>query len=406
MSSELAIACVTRTLRELINDALKVSLPTDLPADVTPTGQIQVTTLPLDKVRTVNANGNLINLYLYSTVPNPAFRNGLPPRSGTGSGGEPPLALNLHYLVTAFGQDDNELIAQLLLGRAMLALHDHALLMPQALADALSAANVQEQTERVRITPHSLGFEEMSKLWMAYQTQYRLSAAYEASILLIDSQRTPKLAPPVRSANIAVTPFKRPTIEQVAPQVAGVGARLTLTGSNLGDPTTRILVAGLRVAPVSADERSLVLTLPADVPAGVNTVQVVQEVPLGTPPVAHAGVGFQSNAVAFMLSPAITTTGPINVARGTTLQLTVAPPVGLNQRALLILDDQQIPLAPHAPGDPPTSSTLSFGIPKDFVARSYLARVMVDGASSTLEVDTDTASPTFNQYIGPTVTLT
>src|SRR5205085_12459749 len=88
MSNELAIACVTRTLRTLISDALKVPLPTDLPADVTPTGQILVTTLPLDKVRTVNANGNLINLYLYSTVPCPAFRNGLPPRGGAGSGGE------------------------------------------------------------------------------------------------------------------------------------------------------------------------------------------------------------------------------------------------------------------------------------------------------------------------------
>lgn len=405
MSNALAIASVTRGLRALVNQALQAPLPANLPADTVPTTQIQVTTLPLDKVRTFSANGNLLNLYLYSTVPNPALSNGMPPRGGP-AGGEPPLALNLHYMLTAFGQDDNELIAQLLLGRAMLALHDNPLLMPSDLADALGAADVQDQIERVRITPHSLGFEEMSKLWMAYQTQYRLSAAYEASVVLIDSARPAKVAPPVRAASIVVAPFRTPTIDQVTPQVAASGATMTLAGSNLGAATTQVVVAGLRVTPSTIGDRTLSFTLPAGVPAGVNTVQVVQEVPLGSPPVVHPGVGFESNAAAFMLSPSITTASPISVARGAVLQLAVAPPVGRSQRAVLLLDDQQVASAPHAPGDPDTSGTVSFPIPSAFVARSYLARVMIDGACSALVTDTTPASPTFNQFVGPTVTLT
>jgi hypothetical protein len=405
MSTALAIATVTRTLRAVINAALQEALPANLPADVVPTGQLQVTTLPLDRVRTVHANGSLINLYLYSTVPSPAFRNGQPPRAG-GGGAELPLALNLHYMLTAYGQDDNELIAQLMLGRAMLALHDNALLMPADLADALGAAGVQEQIERVRLTPHSLGFEEMSKLWMAYQTQYRLSSAYEASVVLIDSRKPSKIAPPVRTTSIVVAPFARPVIEQLAPQVAAPGATISLTGSNLGDPATQVLVAGLRVSPTTRAERSLVFTLPAGVPAGVNTVQVVQEVPLGVPAVAHNGVGFASNAVAFMLSPSITQAAPISVARGATLQLTVSPPVGVGQRVVLLLDDTALTLAPHAPGDPATSTTVAFPIPANMVARGYLARVMVDGASSPLATDTTAGSPTLGQYIGPTVTVT
>jgi hypothetical protein len=95
MSSALAIASVTRGLRALVNQALQAPLPANLPADTVPTTQVQVTTLPLDKVRSFSANGNLLNLYLYSTVPNPALSNGLPPRGGP-AGGEPPLALNLH----------------------------------------------------------------------------------------------------------------------------------------------------------------------------------------------------------------------------------------------------------------------------------------------------------------------
>jgi hypothetical protein len=35
----------------------------------------------------------------------------------------------------------------------------------------------------------------------------------------------------------------------------------------------------------------------------------------------------------------------------------------------------------------------------------YLVRVQIDGAESLLEVDTDSASPTFNHYIGPTVEI-
>ena len=405
MSSALAIASVTRGLRALVNQALQAPLPANLPADTLPTTQIHVTTLPLDKVRTFSANGNLLNLYLYSMVPNPALSNGLPPRGGP-AGGEPQLALNLHYMLTAFGQDDNELIAQLLLGRAMLALHDNPLLMPSDLADALGAADVQGQIERVRITPHSLGFEEMSKLWMAYQTQYRLSAAYEASVVLIDSARPAKVAPPVRSASIVVSPFRTPSIEQVTPQVAPPGATMTLAGSNLGAATTQVVVAGLRVTPSTIGDRTLSFTLPAGVPAGVNTVRVVQEVPLGVPPVVHPGVGFESNAAAFMLSPRITTASPISAARGAVLQLSVSPAVGRDQRAVLLLDDQQVASVPHAPGDPDTSNTVSFPIPAAFVPRSYLARVMVDGACSALVTDTTPASPTFNQFVGPTVTLT
>lgn len=404
MSNALAIASVTRRLRNLLQQALQAPLPANLPADTMPSAQIQVTTLPLDKVRSFSANGNLINLYLYSTVLNPAHSNSLPPRSGPG--GEPALALNLHYMLTAYGQDDNELIAQLLLGRAMLALHDNPVLRPADLADALGAAGVQDQVERVRITPHSLGFEEMSKLWIAYQTQYRLSSAYEASVVLIDSARPAKVAPPVRSASIVVAALRRPSIEQLTPQVATPGATLTLAGANLGAPTTQVLVAGLRVKPDVLDDRSLRVTLPAAVPAGVNTLRVVQEVPLGLPPVPHPGAGFESNAVAFMLSPRITAAPPISVARGAVLQLAVAPPVGLRQRVLLLLDDQQIALAPHAPGDPDTSTSLAFSIPTNLAARSYLARVMVDGASSPLVSDAVPESPTFNQFIGPTVTLT
>jgi hypothetical protein len=41
----------------------------------------------------------------------------------------------------------------------------------------------------------------------------------------------------------------------------------------------------------------------------------------------------------------------------------------------------------------------------NIVPGHYLVRVQVDGAESPLDRDTNTASPTFNQYIGPQVTI-
>ena len=48
-------------------------------------------------------------------------------------------------------------------------------------------SNLHEQIERVRITPQPLSLEEISKLWAAFQTNYRLSAAYQAAVILIES---------------------------------------------------------------------------------------------------------------------------------------------------------------------------------------------------------------------------
>ena len=51
-------------------------------------------------------------------------------------------------------------------------------------------------------------------------------------------------------------------------------------------------------------------------------------------------------------------------------------------------------------------TTLGFPIPATFPTGDYLLRLRVDGAESPLETDTDPNSPTFNQYIGPKVTIT
>jgi uncharacterized protein DUF4255/IPT/TIG domain-containing protein len=406
MSNPLAIAAVTITLRELIGKALKEE-EDNIPDDVKLTADILVTTLPLDKARDDNATKNRVNLFLYHTMLNGTWRNmDLPPQGKPGDVSHPPLALNLYYLITAYGENNKEVAGQILLGRAMRVLHDHALLMPVEISTALAASELHDQVERVRITPQPLLLEEMYKLWTIFQTQYRISAAYEVSVVLIESTQRKRAPLPVRAANIYVSTFRRPVLEAVSPQVLLPGGKLTIQGQNLSGDTVRVRFGTTPVDPDTASDQQLEVTLPAGLRAGVNTVQVVQELKLGTPPTPHPGAGFESNVAAFVLVPRITTAPPISVAQGETLSLSVMPPVGRTQRVVLLIGDQAIALPARAVTDPETTANLSFTVPKDFKTGEFLLRVQVDGAESPLEVDTNPASPTFNQYIGPRVTIT
>src|SRR6185437_15607604 len=53
---------------------------------------------------------------------------------------------------------------------------------------------LDSQLEKVRITLHPITVDELSKLWTGFATQYRLSAAYEVGVTLIESTR-PSNAP-------------------------------------------------------------------------------------------------------------------------------------------------------------------------------------------------------------------
>jgi hypothetical protein len=181
MSNALAIAAVTATLRHLLDRGLSADLP-----------GTQVTTRPPDKARG-GATGNQVNLFLYQTQPNAAWRNTTLAGSAGAGPGQPPLALNLYYLLSAYGQndDDPDPYSHRLLGEAMRILHARPVLAPADIREALTGNDLYEQVERVRVTPQPLTLDEMAKLWSTFQTQYRISVAYEVSVVLIDSAPHP-----------------------------------------------------------------------------------------------------------------------------------------------------------------------------------------------------------------------
>ena len=181
MSSPSAIATVTATLQNLLT-AVTTTVTTKPPASARNGG-----------------TGEQLNVFLYSVAHSPAFRNApMPHQSRDGERSHPPLALVLKYMVTAYGLSDDDISGQELMGKAMSLLHDHPLLGPSDIQGITPDSNLQNQVERVRITPDTLSLDDMSKLWSSFQSaDYHLSVAYEVSVVLIESDRPARTPLPV-----------------------------------------------------------------------------------------------------------------------------------------------------------------------------------------------------------------
>src|SRR6266487_404596 len=385
MSNPFAVAAVTATFRQLL---LKVRDESSL------TGT-DVSMLPPDLARGA-AKARQLNLFLYQISPNGALRNSeLPVRTSDGTLVKPPvLALDLHYIVTAYGQDDSDKDAQHLMAHAMSLVHDNAIFTrPQIQAaitgDAsVAGSDLADQIELIKLSPQAMTTEDLFKLWSAFQTHYRLSVGYEASVVLVQRPHRTTAALPVREAGLYVLPFQRPRIEELSPQSLTAGGQLTIRGRNLKREVVKVRFGTTVVDPDDVQADAVQVTLPTTLLAGINAVQVVQPLLMGKPAMPHRG--FESNVAAFVLVPKITTGEPISVARGSPLPLTFDPPIGRSQQVTLLIGDQGVPLPARPPTDPPSASSLTFPISATFPTGTFLLRVQVDGAESALRMDAGT----------------
>jgi Pvc16 N-terminal domain/IPT/TIG domain len=400
VSNFLAVATVTEALKRMLDKAVSSDVNGAEAKAVKPNA---TTSLP--------ARG--VNVFLYQVLPNVGLRNhDLPTRREDGSVQQRPrVALNLHYLLSVYG-DDGTLEPQRVLGSIVRTLHATPAVTHEYIEDAithtadLSASDLADEVECVKLTPLSLSLEELSKLWSVFfQTSYALSVAYEASVIFIDSKKErARVALPVRERKLIAIPFERPVIEAVSPQIVQPGGVLTLQGYNLKGQVTKVVFGNVEASPSAFNSSELTVTLPASLQAGIHSVRVRHDVDLKTNQEPHRG--YSSNIVAFALAPVITTPPPITAAIGAMLSLTVNPAVAREQEVVLLVGSETIVIPSRLKTDPPQSNTLQFPIPATFLTGNFLLRVQVDGVQSPLTVDENEASPTYEQYISPKVTLT
>jgi hypothetical protein len=394
MSDYRAIAAATRTLQNMLQPAVNAAVP----------GATVRTQRP-ERTPNVTSSGE-VSIYLYQISPNPAFRNAeLPVRRSDGSLiRRPQVALDLHYLISFYG-DEAKLVPQLLLGTVVSLLHSQPYPSlddipggPSGSEGAeLTGTGLQHQADRLRFVPLPLSHDELSKLWsIFFQVPYTLSVGYLCSVILIEPDLVPQPVLPIRRAILAVRPGQPPQIEMISPQVIAAGreASIQVRGRNLASEGMKVRVGGVAALPSSISSAALVVPVPAAVPAGVQTVQVT------------TAAGLESNRAAFVLQPTLVEIA--YSAEPPAVTALVQPAPAPDQPVTLLLNEL-LPRGGHA-----TPRQYAFGQatlgPGDTVARiptpglapgAYLARVEVAGVSSALAVDTDPASQTFEQYVGP-----
>lgn len=416
MSSPLAIGAVSAVLRNLLDNGL---------VEVGPLGPVNVTAVAPDLIDLEDTNAEpSLNLFLYRTSPNQGWaETQLPAFDGNGSQlTHPPLALNLHYLLTAYGVTDFQ--AEILLGYAMHLLHERPVLdraairraldpspldpsmLPPAF-QALTAADLADQLEAVTVTQEPMDTEETARLWSAIQAHYRPTASYLVSVVLIEARKPSRTPLPVlsrgpvdpdtgRDRGVVVEPSllpPYPTIVHIAPDQSQPAARLgepvRLEGHHLSGTSLVVRFAHRLLdepneitIPTNTDSTGIDLTLPtggttaADWPAGVYLVTVSLTRPDETDPRL-------TNVAAMLLAPepqlgsAVITRDA--TTRRVTAQLDVIPELRPAQDAALSLGGETAPVEPH----PMATSTLTFEL-GDVPQGDQWVRLTVDGVQSLL----------------------
>ena len=427
MTTALGIAGVTAVLRNLLNDGIINNNVAGVLGS-----SVVVGIGPPDRVVPTNGSeSSQLNVFLYRVTPNTGWSNeGLPSRDGSGRQrlSNPPLALNLHYLISAYSGGD--LHGEILLGYAMQLLHETPVLSRQAVRTALNAepsvgatlppalraladSGLEDQVEEIKLTPEYLNTEDMSKLWTATQSHLRPTAAYVASVVLIQAVDPVRSPLPVlsrgpvdlltgRERGVVVEPSlvpALPTLDGVAPggrqPAASLDQNVDLAGHHLDGTARTVLLTNDRF---QVDE-----ALPALATGGAALMQFrIPAARAADFPVGAYRVGARlvmpgeaqprdSNRLAMTLGPDIAGLPmPVTRVAGTaSFTLTFSPAVRSGQSVALVLGQQEFAPQPFAG----TTTTLDFVIPEAPVG-SHLSRLRVDGIDSPI-VDRSTDPPSF-----------
>jgi hypothetical protein len=288
MSNGLAIAAITAVFKNLLEDGLVQNTA------LSSMGNVLVTTLPPDQI-SIEVDGQpQLNLFLYQVSQNRNADLGKSDRSAQ-EDALPPLAINLHYVLTAYGNKNFQ--TEILLGYAMHLLHQTPVLSNarikaalnhvatinrfSLLAQAIEATSVEaltEQLNQVRIAPNLCDTEQMSRLWSLFKGSYRPSIAYEVSLVFSKSQKS--LVESDSNSQVSYQPY----INKVtaSPSTNGkivTGSSLIIYGKNLkGDVTRLRLNRGKNLLePEIVEDNRILFTVPQNLQAGVQKVQVVHQ---------------------------------------------------------------------------------------------------------------------------------
>ncbi len=415
MSNALAISGVSAVLQYCLN--LVYTSPGS------PLGTVSISALAPDIVQaavgTATGAALQVNLFLHQALPNASWRNIGYPSLGSDGGTRlknPPLALDLHYLLTAYGAEDTA--AEALLGYAILMLHENPVLPRSLIRDALNAVpntnplwnalkttGLADQIEMIKIVPSTMGREELAWLWTALKADYRPSYPFQVSVVLIEPQTPFSFSLPVLRRHVtaqAGPPAQLLTVQPPNSQTAAApGDLVTLTGQSLSG-ATQVVLSNPRLGvnyppfpPVSVTGTTVTFHVPddpANFPAGVYNLSLL-----------FTSAGTVTGMTNYMPLPVSVVIQPfgagaaVNNADGTLVTATIKPDIWPSQTVSLALAGSAVPAQPFETA----TAAPTFQFPT-LTSGSYLARMQVDGVESNVTVQWTPWPPVFT---GPFLTI-
>ncbi|MBA2714810.1 MAG: DUF4255 domain-containing protein [Rubrobacteraceae bacterium] len=324
-----AIGGVSSTLQRLLNDRMESP-------DVHGTVSVTISTPREEDAQ--NNGDSRVNLFLYRVTENGNLKNQeIPGRGPMGSYGHPPLSLDLHYLLTAYGSTPamedatDERLAHYLLGSAMRVLHGYPVItralrtIREPAGEQILDQSLEGELERVKLYLDPLSLDDLSKVWQTLMLSYQLSVAYKVTVVQIESQQPrsfpkPVGEPPAGGPRIHAVPFRSPEIRELRVRSGGpagaerpfpyarVGDILVIQGRNFGLEPAKVLLGGLEIPVTPQSDDRIELNIPDDTLPGGEVIPEERRLQPGAQPLCVAlGVpelpqaGFRSNQIVFML---------------------------------------------------------------------------------------------------------
>jgi hypothetical protein len=374
-----------------------------------------------------------VNLFLHQVTLNAAWRNmDLPSLASDGSSRRtnPPLALDLHYLLTAYASADYE--AEALLGYAVQFILETPVL-PRTLiraalaslpatnsnpvAKLLSSEALGDQIEMIKLAPATLSREEMAWVWTALKADYRPTFAFQASVVLMQSQTPLISALPVLQRVVTAQANLLPPL----PALTAVNPPGGQPAAVLGDTVTVVgtSLAGVTGVHLSSARLGIDQSLPVLSGAGDTSVQFVVPDPTLPPPqptptdlpvgiyllTAQAPAGpdmLSTNGLPLVIAPRIEpswTPNPLAAGSNVVVAVPCAPYLRAGQQVALLIGGQEAPADPFLL----TTNLPSFTFPAlQPTGHPVPVRLRVDGIDSPI-IDMTKPPPSPPVFTGPAV---
>jgi len=263
----------------------------------------------------------------------------------------------------------------------------------------------------VKITLESLDTEELTKIWMGLTNPYRLSAGYAVSVVQIESQKTRRIARPVKTRRLHMLQLRRPQINdlvvepplpppppppEMPPATARIGDTLTIHGVNFVGVSQQLIIGDGKFSVTPTSDSVIEFVIPNDpklqpgaMAVSVHVTRATEVIKGGFHDRGELEIGenvVTSNQVPLMLSPQIANTDPTSGDSDTILTLEGMRLYKEDFKSYVLVGDIAIEVRepPGGEWDPPAPTRVQ--VPLTALAGqpvgAYPIRIRVNGAES------------------------